>query len=53
METKSCYYECLVGVEPDKAKCQIEHPNGCDDCDWYLTDPSPDNYPVLNDNDMF
>lgn len=46
---KSCYYGCLVGIEPDKDKCKELHPNGCDDCDWYLTDPEPGDFPEKGD----
>ena len=53
MEDKSCYYECLVGLEPDSDMCIRMHPNGCDDCDWYLVDPSPENHPVPDYDPVF
>ena len=42
MEEKSCYYECLVGCEPDKNECKRDHPDGCKTCDYYLVDPPED-----------
>ena len=36
---KSCWYNILVGEEPDNSDCKRLHPNGCDDCTYYLPDP--------------
>ena len=42
MSNKSCYYLCLVGCLPDKDECKKKHPEGCEGCDLYLEDPTPD-----------
>lgn len=41
-KNKSCYYFCLVGCFPDKNECRKKHPDGCEGCDLYLEDPTPD-----------
>lgn len=33
---KSCWYEAVVGTEPN---CKKLHPNGCDGCSYFLPDP--------------
>ncbi len=36
MEKKACYYRLLVGVTPDRPTCDKYHPDGCDDCIYYM-----------------
>jgi len=52
LEERSCYYECLVGCEPDKNECKRDHPDGCETCDYYLVDPPEDDDPTGSDPDF-
>ncbi len=33
---KECWYHAVVGGEPKEEDCERLHPNGCDDCSFYL-----------------
>ena len=36
---KSCWYKAVVGIDPSADDCKRLHPNGCDDCSYFLPDP--------------
>ena len=36
MEKKACYYRLLIGVSPDRPTCDEYHPDGCDDCIYWM-----------------
>ena len=40
---KSCWYKAVVGTDPKVEDCKRLHPNGCDDCSYFMPDP-PEGY---------
>ena len=44
---KTCWYKAIEGVSPEQENCDRLHPNGCNDCLYYLPDP-----PEINGDEL-
>lgn len=36
---KTCWKNAIEGIMPNQEECDRLHPNGCDDCLYFLPDP--------------